>query len=387
MNTESFRDWLGLQEQLSHGGHSFRSDDPADYEASMGVRDSDPKKGKPFYYSPFNRRDRREIRDPGYFSSVGKTLGRTPEGFDVGSEGGGYKWNIIFLELDPSESRFGKYEEAVEGYMREHGLSRDGHITFVKNRSSGDGVSKWILFHNVGHALFDKPSGTWEENAVHKDGIMRVLYDIFAAHKESHGEEPEGNRFHVMQVASRYFPHKSGESSHRWKVDGRDERSRMAISKRGISSLNEMVYELVSQYIMTGKVRLTNDARFAGEHLPGGRAMHQLGSYVAPELKPSRLSEDFLRGKSLLIQHEIAAALRNAVGKVIYHYRPLYGSTTPVPAHKVRAGSEKFHGIDARDMSEPYDTRYRIAPDHHAGKESRDDGVERVLSGLNSGGA
>lgn len=50
MNTESFRDWLGLQEQLSHGGHSLRSDDPADYEALMGVRDSDPKKGKPFYY-------------------------------------------------------------------------------------------------------------------------------------------------------------------------------------------------------------------------------------------------------------------------------------------------------------------------------------------------
>lgn len=361
----NFMEWLRRHEALSHGGARLFSSDPAEYERAMGVRDDDSRKGNPFYYAPFNRRDRAMISDPSYWDAIKRTLSRS-------ESAGGFDWNIVLLELDPTRSNFRQYQSMVDDYMSEHGLRREGHITFAKNRSSGDGVSRWILFHNAAHAAFERNMEA--ANAPHKRAIERVLNEVFIAHQESHGLPPDGNRFHVMQVASRLFPHKSGVNAHAWRDASTAPRAG-AIAKRGISSVNEMVYDLVAQHIVTGRVRLTGETEHARRHLEPGVAPHQTGSYAAPELPPNRLTEDFLARKSSEIQRHVEAALRNCVGEVIYHYRPIYGSTTPVPDHRVRPGSTKLAKVDPRDHAEPFDRKYRITPDHSHEDEDEDTGV------------
>ena len=365
---------------MTHGGSQFYSDNPEDYEKAMGVTPNDSHRGTKFYYSPINRRDRAAITKPDYWNAVGQTLDRVPEGWHTETNSGGYNWNVIILELDPNRSNFRQYQEMTKEYMQKHGLHVEGHITFVKNRSSGDGVSRWILFHNAGHAVFERQMES--VNAPHKTRIKNIFNEIYLSHAKSYGQEPMGNRFHIMQVVSRYFPHKSGENAHAWRQVENPARAK-AVAKKGISSINEMIYDLFAQYIVTGNVKLTNDAKFAKTDLKGGHTVHQTGAYLAPDLGSSKIEEDFLTQKSLEIRAEIISALKNCVGQIIYHYRPLYGSTTPIPDHRIRPGSPKMAKKDPRDYAAPFQKSYTITPDYDVDNEDDDTGAADWLK--NSG--
>ena len=47
------------------------------------------------------------------------------------------------------------YREKVEKYMKDNGLQKEGHITFVKNSSSGEYLTPWMILHTLGHAITD----------------------------------------------------------------------------------------------------------------------------------------------------------------------------------------------------------------------------------------
>ena len=99
---------------------------------------------------------------------------------------------------------------------------------------------------------------------------------------------------------------------------------------------------MVAQYIIKKGVKLTEETPFALQKVPAGTATLPQGKEVKvnfDELHPSKLGEAYLQKASMQINNLLVQALNNAVGHIIYHYRPSRGRTTAIPSSLIRPGS------------------------------------------------
>lgn len=60
----------------------------------------------------------------------------------------GYNINILLYEKSK-----GNYTKEIEEYIQNNNIPTENHITFVKNGSTGDFLTPWMIFHTFGHAV------------------------------------------------------------------------------------------------------------------------------------------------------------------------------------------------------------------------------------------
>jgi len=95
----------------------------------------------------FSVRDRAVITHPRTVRSLEQRLSRS-----------GYDFNVLFIE--DRRALTGKdYTDQVDEFMEENGVEREGHITFVKNGTTGHVMTPWMILHTLGHAVSEHTGG------------------------------------------------------------------------------------------------------------------------------------------------------------------------------------------------------------------------------------
>jgi len=90
----------------------------------------------------FSRKDREIITHP-----------RTARLLEQKLAGSAYRFNILMLERE--SAWIGDYESRQVGeFIEKNGIQTDGHITFIKNGTSGHVMTPWMILHTLGHAAF-----------------------------------------------------------------------------------------------------------------------------------------------------------------------------------------------------------------------------------------
>lgn len=127
-----------------------------------------------------------EIR--GYFSRKDRaviTHPRTARVLEQKLAGSAYKFNILMLEREGD--RIGDYESRQVGeFIDKNGIQTDGHITFIKNGTSGHVMTPWMILHTLGHAVFAHVGNERNIRLV----FMRILNELADA---VCGNEEPGN--------------------------------------------------------------------------------------------------------------------------------------------------------------------------------------------------
>lgn len=115
--------------------------------------------GKPYRGRQVSRRAGGEEEIQGYFSSKDRaviTHPRTARMLEGRLANSKYNFNILMLERAGSDSRLvGDYESRQVGeFIEKNNIRTEGHITFVKNGTSGHVMTPWMILHTLGHAAF-----------------------------------------------------------------------------------------------------------------------------------------------------------------------------------------------------------------------------------------
>jgi len=134
----------------------------------------------------------------------------------------GFHFNIIFLESRTKLTS--KYHEEAARYCLRNSIPLDGHITFVKNSSTGDPLSAWMILHTLGHAL-----GDFDSNMV---GRIRSIFSKMDAANRITSSTPDD----VIANLAKVFKFRS-------------------LANKKVTSLEELVYELVAEYLWHGQIR------------------------------------------------------------------------------------------------------------------------------------
>lgn len=113
----------------------------------------------------------------GYFSQKDRAIithPRTARLLEQKLASSAYNFNILMLEREES-NRFGDYEDRqVNDFIDKNGIETEGHITFVKNGTSGHVLTPWMILHTLGHAAFAHAAN--ERNI--KLVFMRILNEL-----------------------------------------------------------------------------------------------------------------------------------------------------------------------------------------------------------------
>lgn len=127
----------------------------------------------------FSRKDREIITHP-----------RTARLLEQKLAGSAYRFNILMLEREGD--RIGGYEAAradwsrqVGEFMEKNNIETEGHITFIKNGTSGHVMTPWMILHTLGHAAFAHVENERNIRLV----FMRILNEL--ADAVCGNEEPE----------------------------------------------------------------------------------------------------------------------------------------------------------------------------------------------------
>lgn len=94
----------------------------------------------------FSTKDRAVITHP-----------RTARALEQRLSGSAYKFNILMLE-DPRANVDTFVIDYVGRYVQDNGIQTEGHITFVKNSTSGHVLTPWMILHTLGHAAVARAS-------------------------------------------------------------------------------------------------------------------------------------------------------------------------------------------------------------------------------------
>lgn len=111
----------------------------------------------------FSRKDRQVITHP-----------RTARILEERLKESEFDFNILLIEdkwrgeKSPRDGNQG-YESQVEEFMEQNGMRTEGHITFVKNGTSGHVLTPWMILHTMGHALAEEEpmAHNWIRQIIH----------------------------------------------------------------------------------------------------------------------------------------------------------------------------------------------------------------------------
>lgn len=114
--------------------------------------------GKPYRGRQVSRRAGGEEEIQGYFSQKDRaviTHPRTARMLEQRLANSAYNFNILMLERAGDKIHVGDYESRQVGeFIETNNIRTEGHITFVKNGTSGHVMTPWMILHTLGHAAF-----------------------------------------------------------------------------------------------------------------------------------------------------------------------------------------------------------------------------------------
>lgn len=239
----------------------------------------------------FTSQDRKAMYNPVWVKKLGDVLSRTSK----------YNFNIILMERkrpDPKSSE-GKNQrdffEEVEQFIKEKNIPTEGHITYVKNSTTGHALTPWMLLHTIGHAVFN------QEQHIYKQA-KEVMHSLYIDHVKSHNflRSSEASLFQYdtpVSFLKRLFLFKSAQNAEKGHED------------RSLVDFSELIYELVAEYLWHGgKIRWQMP-----EEIPNANP-HDVNSANV------KMSEEMVARHIRTLESEIDRALTACVGKVIYDY-------------------------------------------------------------------
>lgn len=162
-----------------------------------------------------------------------------------------YNFNILFYEMRVTDRQ--AYESQIrrsaDRYIEMNDLDKDNSITFVKNGSSGDSLTPWMILHCIGHAAFDF---TYK-----KQGSLGTIYDSINSilYKFLKYNELDSDTDDLFSLASKAFVFSS-------------------VQQEKIEDNSELLYELMAEYLWNGTIRV-NSAFVNGEN------RHEILSHLA----------------------------------------------------------------------------------------------------------
>lgn len=180
----------------------------------------------------------------------------------------GINFNVIFFEdIEGGGLAFKDYGIKVQRYIRQNNIQTAGHITFVKNSSTGDNMTPWMILHTVGHAIFNEDKNV--ELKVYAKNMLKSMYE---------SGKPTASAMEIARNIGKHFKFRSALNS----VQGK---------KNFIASLDEFLFELVAEYMWHGG-KIRHDPN---EPMPVKNAIEGL-------------------------EEIIKEAIHNCIGRVIYDY-------------------------------------------------------------------
>jgi len=278
-----FRQWL-VEMPLSHYGWKYNVKEPfpnqANFERIHKVREP-----RQFFIS-----DRKRILS--VRNKFEEILNRTP-----------FKWNVIFLESPPERI----HQDALN-YIEANNVQTQGHITFVKNSSSGEQFTPWILCHVISHSLDSDMFNPTKP--VHKENMKSgsIVNDLIGALSKKFSELdlfPQrlyGVDHKILDFLIPYMPFKSARTSMQAMIKSG---MNFAQSKGAIQSNSECVHELLAYYLFnSGKIKLQQI-----------KEDHPIEDLPKTFRYPS---DNDLRAIEKTIENVFTAELRAAVGHIIF---------------------------------------------------------------------
>lgn len=219
----SFKNWLS-ESPLKYYG--VRTHPDYDYNRNLGR--TNPFKGI-----------QKDIS--GYFSTGDEAIIKHPKTAKILEEklkNIGYNVNIIFYEdINRTDRLQYAYVEKINKYIEKNNIQKEGHITFVKNSSSGDFLTPWMIFHTFGHAV----NGY---SKTQKPSLDEKISQCFSEYKIWSGSRYQSIKLGQMPVEddlSKIFKFKSIKNK----------------MPDGVPNFVELVHELIAEYLWNGKIRTT----------------------------------------------------------------------------------------------------------------------------------
>lgn len=251
--------------------HHVPKDNEDFYEKPDGTRDTgsqvyrNSNKSQPQVSGYFSKKDRSVITHPRTMRTLEQRLAKS-----------GYDFNILFIE-DTRAHSGSDYDQQVEDFMDANGIQREGHITFVKNGTSGHVLTPWMILHTLGHAVTEHAGGERSGRAVGaKSRIQDRAVDIMSLVSEADCQGLLSPKCH--DALAKVLAFKSAGMKGNYGT---------------ANNLSELVHELVAEFLWHGdtiRVKPPHDED--------------------PEV--SSLVRD--------IEGEVRTLLDHCVGKVIYDY-------------------------------------------------------------------
>lgn len=244
-----------------------------------------------------------------YFKIVSEILSKHAE-----------KWIVMFWDAEshlPIDME--KAQNYVYSYLKTQLPEEEikSSIVFIKKSSSGDPITpKWMVYHCMGHALFEKRSPAFQEG----QEILKAVRNFIAKTANDPdmfgGDDPGTHSF-----AARFLPFASARASHeltkalgnpRNVLPGSPERANyQKWQARSIQDSDELIYELFAQYIKTGKVTFLNTDR-SRENVPQKDDFHHPAHF-----KSMVADENDLKQISDFCTNIIKQGLQKCVGHIL----------------------------------------------------------------------
>lgn len=195
----------------------------------------------------FGRRDPTEIA--GYFSKRDRIVishPRTMRTLERRLERSGFHFNILMLEgVSLPGNSFANYRTQVAEYIKENGIQTEGHITFVKNGTSGHILTPWMVLHALGHAVADHASRQREYGLP----LLKLMEKMASIVDEGcRGKLDFSKKRDCLNVAGRVFVFRSAG---------------MEGMESSVHVPGEFLHELIAEYLWNGdhiRVRPPHDA-------------------------------------------------------------------------------------------------------------------------------
>lgn len=279
----TFLEFLKALSEMPMANYRYSSV-PDDPEAQAGVKD----------FGGYDDVDKQVLQKDSTSKKLEEVLARST----------GHNFNILMLEY-PSFLRKADrmtvptkklYKPYVEKYCQENNIPIQGHITFAKNKSTGDPMKPWMILHTIGHALTEEYPRTQSEMGV-------ILKDVAMRHATSHGYgySVRDDKLTQMEVMARIFKFGSAQRII-------DQKTR----KTQIRDFGELVHELFAEFLWHGKIRY----QMPEEDLrkPRGENDFKSNIHLAP-WKGGDVAEDIKH-----LEYYIKDLLDESVGKILIDF-------------------------------------------------------------------